>query len=53
MFSRDKAWQARLAAIAEDLEQQQPAVRQAPMLTVGVVVALKVYVTMNDIQGLT
>ena len=51
MLSRDKAWQARLAAITEELEQKHPAVRQAPMLTVAVVVALEVYVTMNSARA--
>ena len=45
-LSRDKTWSAQLAAITEELERDQPGVRQAPMLTVAAVVALKIFTTM-------
>ena len=51
MLSRDKTWLAQLAAITEELEKGQPGVRQAPMLTVAVVVALEVYTTMVTVPA--
>ena len=46
MLSRDKAWLAQLQAITAELEGEQPSVRQAPMLTVAIVVALEVFTAM-------
>ena len=47
MLSRDKTWLAQLQSITAELEKDQPAVQQAPMLTVAVVVALEVFVTLT------
>ena len=51
MLSRDKTWLAQLAAITEELERDQPNVRQAHMLTVATVVALEVYTTLATVPA--
>ena len=44
MFSRDPTWLAQLASMTADLISQQPPVKQAPMLTVAIILSLELYV---------
>ena len=44
MFSRDPTWLAQLASMTADLTSQQPPVKQAPMLTVAIILSLELYV---------
>ena len=44
MLSRDPTWLAQLASMTADLTSQQPPVKQAPMLTVAIILSLELYV---------
>ena len=41
MFSKDPTWLAQLSSMTADLTSQQPPVKQAPMLTVAIVLSLE------------
>ena len=44
MFSKDPTWLAQLSSMTADLTSQQPPVKQAPMLTVAIVLSLELHV---------
>ena len=44
MFSKDPTWLAQLASMTADLTSQQPPVKQAPMLTVAIILSLELHV---------
>eukprot|EP00439_Symbiodinium_sp_Y106_P017613 s9630_g2.t1 len=44
MLSRDPTWLAQLASMTADLTSQQPPVKQAPMLTVAIILSLELYI---------
>ena len=44
MLSRDPTWLAQLSSMTADLTSQQPPVKQAPMLTVAIILSLELYV---------
>ena len=49
MLSKDKTWLTQLASYTADLETLQTARRQAPMLTVAIVLALEVHVVEDSV----